>query len=586
MERMISLRNPCLAVAAIVLAGCSSGAPPEGNNALLITLDTTRADALSCYGALPGLTPCLDELADGGVLFERAYTVAPLTLPSHSSMLTGLYPPRHTLRLNSDSSLPLSAKTLAEIARSEDIETAAIISSVVLDEAYRLDQGFEHYDAPFRAGHSKTTHFPDRTCDEALEGVERWIEERDRGRRFFLWVHLWDAHPPWSPSPEFLRRSRDNPYLAEVARVDDTVGKIVERLRAQGMLESTVILVVGDHGEAFLEHGESSHGAYCYEPTMRVPMILRYPDGERAGERNEGIVSVVDVYPTLAEALALPIPPGLDGRSLYGDPLPADRGVYFESLYGYVFYSWSPIWGWIDGEGKYVHSTEPEFFQITSDPGELENLFASPPEDLERYRDAIRTIAARPALERGDAVALDGGLGADLAALGYASSGTRQIELPPPLTETGLPAAATTAEEHQLIIRAGDLLSAGDLEGAEALFREALERNPSSNRPREVIGFFLMEAGKHAEAAEQFWRIMASGRGSASAAANLGICHRQAGRKDMAIHWFEKALEIDTNEVSAIRQLSQVHAEMGHEEQAAAYGKRYEELTGEKLPSR
>jgi arylsulfatase A-like enzyme len=584
MRVMITLRNSALAATALLLLGCSDGAPPEGNNAVLITLDTVRADALTCYEGIPGLTPHLDELATEGVLFEKAYAVAPLTLPSHGSMLTGLYPPRHTLRVNSDSSLPLSAETLAETARGEDIETAAIIAAVVLDDAYRLDQGFEHYDAPLRTGSNKTMHYPDRTHTQVLEEVDRWMEGRDRGRRFFLWVHLWDAHGPWNPPEEFIRKSQGNPYLAEVAVVDAAVGRIMEKLRVEGVLENTVVLVIGDHGEAFMEHGEVSHGAYCYEPTLRVPMILRYPDGTRAGERNEGVVSVVDVYPTLAEALALPIPPGIDGQSLYGAPLPPDRGVYFESFYGYIFYGWSPIWGWIDGEGKYVHSSEPEFFHLSSDPGEQENLVASRPDDLERYRDAIRAIASRPPLERGEAVDLEGGLGEDLAALGYASSGTREIELPPPLTETGLPSAAATAEELRLIVRATELFGGGDREKAEALHRQVLEKNPNNFHSREMLGFFLMSDGKYGEAAKQFWRVLASERGSASAATNLGICKRRGGQDDVAIHWFEKALEIDANHIGAIRHLGQLHRKLENEAEADAFAKRYEQLTGEKLP--
>ena len=582
MNAMMIPRIPILAAFAALLVACTGGAPPEGHHAVLITLDTVRADALSCYGGPPELTPHLDELAGGGVLYERAYAVAPLTLPSHASMLTGLYPPRHTLRVNSDSSLPTTATTLAELAREADLETGAIIAAVVLDDAYRLDQGFESYDTPLRKGKSQTVYYPDRGGEEVVASVDRWFDARDQSRRFFLWVHLWDAHAPWNPPAEYVAKSAGNPYLAEVAVVDAAVGRIVERLRAEGLWENTTLLVVGDHGEAFMEHGEVSHGAYCYEPTLRVPMILRYPDGRRAGERSREIASVTDVYATLAEALELRAPSGLDGASLWSGTRPADRGVYFESYYGYVFYHWSPITGWIDAEGKYLHSSAPEFFRVADDPREETNLIATA--EVERYRAALREISGRPALERGEAVSLEEGLGANLAALGYASSGTREVELPAPHEPSDLPAAGATAQELQLIVRATELFGAGDRETAEKLHREILARNPDNYNSREMLGFFLMTDRKFVEAAEQFWRILAADRGSASAATNLGICKRRAGQHDVAVHWFEKALEIDANHVEAIRHLAQLHARRGNEEPADLYAKRYEELTGEALP--
>ncbi len=581
---MAILRISIFAALVSLLVGCGTGSGPDAKNAVLITLDTVRADALTCYGGREGITPHLDELAEEGVLYEAAYAVTPLTLPSHSSMLTGLYPLRHTLRVNSDSALPTTAVTLAELAKEADIETGAIIAAVVLDDAYRLDQGFDRYDAPLRPGSTKTAHYPDRNWLEVLESVDRWFEERDRGRRFFLWIHLWDAHGPWNPPPEFRRRAQGQPYLAEVAIVDEAVGRIVAKLRDEGVFDDTAVLVVGDHGEAFMEHGEVSHGVYCYEPTLRVPMILRYPDGRRAGERSEEIASVVDVYPTLTEALGLRAPSSIDGTSLYSGTRPADRGVYFESYYGYVSYDWSPIAGWIDAKGKYVHSTEPEFFRLASDPGEMKNLAAAEDEELERYRAAIRKVAARPVLEPGEAVALDGGLGETLAALGYSGASTRRIELPPPLADTGLPPAAATAEELRLIVQATDALNSGNMKAAEMLHRRVLERNPNNHRSREMLGIFLLTERKFEEAAEQFRRVLGSERGSASAAANLGVCMQRSGQPDEAIRWFEKALEIDANDVGAIRHLALLHTEQGRPEIADVYARRYEELTGEELP--
>lgn len=265
----------------LLASGCSGGG---AHSVLLITLDTTRADALGAYGRLPSVTPHLDRLAAEGVVYEHAYTVAPLTLPAHASMLTGLYPPRHGVRDNGVAGLAQSAVTLAERARAAGFQTAAFLGAVVLDQGFGLEQGFERYDTPARSFYGgPSMGYAERPAAEVAGLVASWLAERDKDRPFLLWAHLWDAHAPYEPPEALRQRAGGDAYLGEVAACDVAVGRLCAALAAEGLEDSTLIVVVGDHGESFSEHDEISHGPYVWNTTLQVPLLLRLPDGDKAG---------------------------------------------------------------------------------------------------------------------------------------------------------------------------------------------------------------------------------------------------------------------------------------------------------------
>src|SRR6185503_9303787 len=253
----------------VLAAGCGQ---EERRSALLVTLDTTRADALSCYGNREPTTPVLDSLAKDGVAFDAAHTVMALTLPAHTSMLTGLAPLRHGLRDNGVAALPEAAQTIAARAHAAGIDTAAFVSSVVLDDDFGLDQGFDVYSVPVRRGATERAHGAERPARATIDAALAWLAGRDSARPFFLWVHLYDPHHPYTPSAPFAERF-SSPYLGEVAAMDHELGRLFDDLRARGLLERTFVLALADHGEAFGEHGELTHGTYCYETTLHVPLI-------------------------------------------------------------------------------------------------------------------------------------------------------------------------------------------------------------------------------------------------------------------------------------------------------------------------
>jgi arylsulfatase A-like enzyme len=568
-----------------VLAGaCGGGGEgPARSSALLVTLDTTRADALGCYGRSPSVTPHLDRLASESVVFDRAYTVTPITLPAHSSMMTGLTPPRHSVRENGVSPLPQSARTLAERARDEGVATAAFIAAAVLDADFGLDQGFDHYDAPAQRGMTSDAHFSAREAQEVVGGALAWLAARDRERPFFLWVHLFDPHAPYAPPPAFAGGAASgDPYLGEVASMDAELGRLFDALRADGSLAETTVLVVADHGEAFGEHDELSHATYCYEPTLRVPLFLRRADLARAGERGAGVVSVTDVHPTLADALGLAphtTPGDLDGVSLFhGDP-PPDRGAYFESYNGFYYYGWSPLAGWLDAGGKYIHSSTPQLFDVAADPQEARDLLVEDRGAGAPYRAAIARAVGLPALDPGAGKGVDDELLARIRALGYVGAGEEEgDEWPHPLAESELPGPQQTALLHRKLMTGAARMNAGDWSEAAGLFAEVLADDDANSYARNMLGSCLIQARRYAEAVEVFSRLIRDGRRGASMHYNLGISLMEVGRTAEAVAPLREAHELAPTRVPILRYLVDCLERNGRADEAAEYRARLERL--------
>jgi choline-sulfatase len=556
-----------LAAAALlaVLTACGRGEPPAC--AVLVTLDTTRADVLSCYGGPAGLTPHLDSLAAEGLRFTRAYTVAPMTLPAHASMLTGLFPPRHTVRDNGHRALPAAAVTVAEQAAEAGLQTAAFVSASVLHEGFGLAQGFERYDAPAETDVARGTQYRSRRAHEVVADARAWLDARDRDRGYLLWVHLWDPHAPYQPPAAFRR---DNPYHGEVASADDAVGQLLGALRADPAWERTTVVVVADHGEAFGEHGEWTHGPFAYEPTMRVPLIVRAPGAAPAVV--DTVASVADVAPTLARALELPALPDPDGRELLGLAGAPAGGVWLESLEGHYAYGWAPLWGWVDGGGKYLDGGRARLFEPVTDPGEQRDLAAARAAELERFRAAIREAAARPALTRAAEDAVGDELLQAVQELGYAAVGEDEDAVgddPRPLAATGQPDPLDRAEELRDINRAGNLANQGRHAEAEALYARITAGNPGNLWAQEMLGALRLMQGRPAEGIAPLLAVVRAGRGTATTFGNLAGCYRALGQDEKALPWLERALERNPEQQNVRRHLAEVLEALGRREDAA-----------------
>jgi arylsulfatase A-like enzyme/Flp pilus assembly protein TadD len=348
-------------------------------NILLITLDTTRADHLGCYGYKPAKTPNLDRLAREGIRFARVYCPAPLTLPSHASIMTGLYPVTHGVR-NNGHDLPSGIRTLAEILKGRGYSTAAFVSSFSVDSRFGLDRGFDVYDDTFRSELPFKTQNAERRAEETLARFSRWLENNGKNR-FFGWVHYYDPHLPYDPPSPYKEEFDGDPYDGEIAYMDQYVGAVLERLKEKGILERTIIVIAGDHGEGLGDKVEIGHGIFLYEETLRVPLILYNPAGFPRSQVIESQVRLVDVAPTILELIGLKNDAaGMTGQSLVAwlrGKSRKDLDSLVETFYPRENFGWSELVGLVSGRWKYIQSPRPELYDVKNDPGEREDQYAS-----------------------------------------------------------------------------------------------------------------------------------------------------------------------------------------------------------------
>jgi len=445
--------------------------PPSRPNILIVTLDTTRADVLGCYGGDPGVSPNLDRIAGRSHLFERCETSVPQTMPSHTTIFSGLQPFNHGVRKNLAVMVGPEVPLIAQELRGAGYATGAFVSSFVVDGRFGFARGFDHYDAPDTrpsAGGGM-----ERRAGETVRLAVEWISNRPSP--WSVWVHLFDAHAPYDPPPPFAQRYADRPYAGEVAYVDNEVGRLIGSLVARGVFDSSLVVIAGDHGEALGEHGEETHGILLYEATTRVPLLIHLP-GQTEGVRHPWPVGLVDVAPTIRDLV------GIDTRGDGVSMLPilrgaeagaADRTLYLESLEGYLRNGWAPLFAAVRGPMKVIQAPRPELYDLASDPNELRDLAVERPEtlaDLDRRLTAIR--AADESFD-GETIVLDTDQQAALLALGYvtgspgAGAGTRRNPAD----------AIALAPLHQ---RALEAKANGKLDQAAELFEKELEQDPSS----------------------------------------------------------------------------------------------------------
>ena len=412
-----------LAATLAVFCGSPSGTlaadPPS---VLLLTLDTTRADALGAFGGRGARTPVLDALAARGTRWEQAISSTPLTLPAHSSLFTGLAPPEHGVEDNSSTVLPKSLPTLAEAFSARGYATAAFVASLVLDGRFGLARGFGVYDDRILAesvpGHSAGERNARQMTDAALA----WLGRGPKGKPAFLWVHYYDPHVPYTSPDGKPGASAEQRYAGEVAFMDREIGRLLAAL--PGGAERWLIAAVADHGESLGEHGEPNHGIFLYHSTLHVPLILAGPGVPRGGVVKEAVATR-----RLAATLLGLTAPGRAAAS-FGAPLPGLPGlasgapapVYLTCRYPLTAYGWSPLEGIFDGRFKLIVAPRPELYDLAADPGETRNLLAGSPEQQRPARKLRRELAAmRGALEIQPAEAADPELASALESLGYLS---------------------------------------------------------------------------------------------------------------------------------------------------------------------
>jgi len=581
MRRILAAGTVLLAALALVPA-CSSKPPADasGMNLLVITLDTTRADAVGLYGNKDGVTPRIDELGRTGIVFKECYTPAPLTLPAHCSLFTGRYPVGHGVRNNGTYTLPASVPTLARLFKDKGYETAAVVASFTVAAKFGLAQGFDTYEEDFENGRSILNFLAEIPADRVAAKFERWLDRR-AGGKFFGWIHFYDAHSPYVPHGEPVPSGKEAAwrlYEGEVRFVDAHVGKIVQALRDKGLYDNTLIVIVGDHGEAFGEHKEQGHGIFCYEESLRVPLVLHNPRLFKEPKIVAGRVSLVDVLPSLLELFGVKTPSGVQGRSFWGLAAGKEKGrreIYFESLFGQEEYNWAPLTGLIEGPSKYISLPEPELYDIDADPGEKADLFAVRRDAAREIDKKLETFVRRIAsAEKGAGRReLSSGDVEKLKSLGYVSSfGSKSSSVMDP--KRGIDVYLAVAELKELLRRkdyenAGDRLAAvlakypavelpdiyeiryevlkksGRTAEAIDLLQKGLARFPERESFKVYLAMDMMESGDAARAREFCLGLLAGNERMTSALVLLGDAEDLLRNTDAALASYEKAAALE-----------------------------------------
>jgi arylsulfatase A-like enzyme/Flp pilus assembly protein TadD len=572
-----------------------------GLSVLLVSVDTLRADALGIYGHPRAATPWIDRLAREGVRFEAAHAHNVVTLPSHANLLSGQLPLAHGIRDNSGFRFPSGQATLATLLRAKGYRTGAFVSAFPLDSRFGLDAGFDVYDD--RLGGSETRSaraflVPERSGAKTVAAARIWLENGGP-QPALAFVHLYEPHFPYQPPEPFASRFRDDPYAGEVSATDAALEPLLRPLLEAGKSGRTLVVLTSDHGEALGDHGEETHGIFAYEATLRVPLVI-YAPRILSPRVVRTPVRHVDVLPTVLDALGLPVPEGLPGRSLLqvmaGGEQESPPPHYFEALSASLNQGWAPLRGVRHGDLKYVDLPIPELYDVVRDPNEQSNLAATRPQELERLRALLsRLREGERALER---VAEEATVTERLRALGYVSGSPvgpkerygeqddpkRLVELDRAQSEVVRLFHARAYDEAAALGRrileerpdsplawshlASVERARGDLAAAIEASRRAVALRPTDAEAAAFLAVYLVEAGRPREALALVEPFLAAEPPDPDVLTAEGMALAGLGRREQALAAFARAAAADANDAMALVNAATVHLLGGDLEKA------------------
>ena len=606
---------------ALVLAVLLGNSPVESasvQNLVLITIDTLRADHLSCNGSQKVRTPNLDRLAREGVNFTRARSPVPLTLPAHASILTGNYPPTHTVRSNGEYRLPEQQDSLAELLQDRGYRTGAFVASFVLDRRFGLDQGFDHYDDRVWSNVEELEELEtERTAEEILAAFTRWLADDDGSAPFFAWIHLYDPHAPYEPPEPYRSEYHGDPYSGEIAYTDSIVGKIVSELQIRERLSNTLMAVVGDHGEGLGDHGESTHSLLIYNSTLHVPMMIRAPGTVAAGRVIDDLVRVIDLAPTLLDYLGMQeglgegisLRPRIDVSAESADLEAIELTAYAESFYPELALGWSPLRGLESAGYRFVLASRPQLFDLSEDPGETLDKIDSEPAIYQRLKRQLAELvgAFEATASTAETASLDSASRERLESLGYltstAKSAGRRGPPPDPMenielwNRIQLGIAQLGGSHYSEAVKTFETVLVDDPDiplvyeylgacwrqlgedaRAEKVYRQALNRGLESPRFRDELGRMLLQRGE-IEAAERELQLAVSlDPLSVVIHYDLGNLYRQKRELSRAVEHYDAALEINPSYIWAWNGLAMSLAGLDRSTRALAAFRRVVEI--------
>jgi arylsulfatase A-like enzyme/tetratricopeptide (TPR) repeat protein len=563
----------CLVVvmsAAIAFAaGCGrdpepDAAPAARPNVLLVTIDTLRADHVGSYGARNGATPVLDALAERGVRFETAMATAPLTGPSHATILTGLTPLGHGFRNNSGFALPASVPTAGEMLQKAGYRTAAVVSGFPLDRRFGFSRGFGDYDDHLPKGNDRRrTPYVERPANQTTDAALAWLKGQGSAP-WFLWVHYYDPHAPYEPPADLGARFKDAPYDGEIAFVDREIDRLLQQLSSTGALARTLTLVTSDHGEGLGEHGEGTHGLFLYDTTLRVPWIMAGP-GVPQGMVPRTVARTTDILPTLLDYAGVPAGATFDGRTLRpaadGQELD-DAPAYAESLYSELELGWAPLHAVRLGRFKLIDAPRAELYDLAQDAAEQVNRLADDAGTAARLRKGLQSMLQRtpPAAT----APTDPEAARRLTALGYVSGNTQKRLGGGPLRDP--------KDGVRLLPRLNRGMSAARVE-PEVAIREltsVLAEDPHLLMARRTRAVAYEAAGKHALAIADLRALQEQAQLTAEDAVVLGDNLRFAGKLDEAAKTLEQTARENPQFPQPLLSLGEVRIQQERFDDAAA----------------
>jgi len=573
-----------LMVLGAAVVPCRLMAEGSPANVVVITIDTVRADHLGCYGDCSIATPNVDGLAHSAARFTHAFTPVPITLPAHTALFTGTFPMATGVHDFSDR-VPASAVTLAQVLLDHGYSTAAFLGADVLDSRFGLNRGFKTYFDHFdRSRPESGLDMVKRTGDQVVDYALDWLETNPR-RPLFLWVHLYDAHTPYAPPEPYASRYRGRPYDGEIAFVDAQVGRLIAFLNDVGVYEHAVVVVAGDHGEGLGEHGEKAHGFFVYNSTLHVPLLVKVPGtGARTIEKE---ASLVDVMPTVLQALQLAIPPSVQGRSLLSDILgkasPSASNLYAESNVPLLHFQWSPLHALQSDGLKYIDAPRPELYDTRIDPHETKNLLPAKQALAHEMRDRLHALEHRYTLASGTEAKKsepkDPELEQRLRSLGYVavSGGTFSDS------------SGKVLPDPKDRIRVYELVSEAMAEALRQRYRESLEKlreaekeDPVSLAIRYLQGIDYYQLRDSPLALERFKAARELDPKYSPAIYYLGLTEVQAGDLKDAEASFQRTLELNPHHFAAAYDLGMLEVKQNriqeglrHLEQATEINPQY-----------
>jgi arylsulfatase A-like enzyme/Flp pilus assembly protein TadD len=548
-HRLISELTALVLVAAACPANAAPIKTPQKTtarpNVILITIDTLRADHVGCYGARNVKTPTLDMLAADGVVFERAISQVPLTWPSHAVILTGTYPFQNGVQDFTGEPLSPQFRSVAQAFKSAGYRTGAVVSAFVLDRSWGLGRGFDFYDDAFSAEtfQKKDIGLVDRRAEESVSRALAWLKKGTQ-QPFFLWLHLYDPHRPYDPPEPYRTEYHDHLYDGEIAYADHELGKLIDWLRQNKLYDSSLIVMLSDHGESLGEHSEDEHGFFVYNATVHVPLIVKPPAGSGIrAERRKEPVETSAVAPSLLQLTHVKdsIQRQFQSAGLFGDGSNKQNPAYSETFYPFSSFGWSPLHAIESDRFHYIDAPKQELYDLQADPAETKNIAAEQPATVAVLKEKLQQVLARNPFARAKSTgaSLSPEAQDKLRALGY--FGFRAAVSRDKLA-AGLPDPKDKISEFNTILKSEDAFHQHDDERAEALLLEVQQQDPNIY----VIPFLLGESALRLQnwqrAAEQLQRCLELNPNFDNAMTGLARALDKLGRPEEAMNWLQKAV--------------------------------------------